>query len=151
MATIDAHLLFQMDLQMTAAQIVGVAPDGLRAIVPVQGSFLGEGLKGTIVSGADWGRLRADNTPEIDARMTLKTDDGELIYLRYTGLGEIPEAALKAAKPGEIPGGVWKLRVAMRFETASKKHAMLNRIQAIGIGSSDASQGMVTYKVYKPV
>jgi Protein of unknown function (DUF3237) len=151
MATIDARLLFQINLQMTGAQVVGVTPDGLRAIVTVQGNFEGEGLRGTVEGGADWGRLRADNTPEIDARMTLKTDDGELIYLHYTGVGEIPEAALKAAKPGEIPGGVWKLRVAMRFETASKKHAMLNRVQATGIGSSDGSKGTVTYKVYVPV
>lgn len=148
MATIDANLLFQIDLHMTGAQVVGVGPEGLREIVTVRGSFEGERLKGTIESGADWGRLPADNTPEIDARMTLKTDDGELIYLYYTGVGEIPEAALKAAKPGETPGGVWKLRVAMRFETASKTHAMLNRVQAVGIGSSDISKGTVTYKVY---
>jgi len=149
MASIEAQLLFQIDMQMTGAQLVGAAPDGLRAIVPVQGTFDdGHGFKGTIVYGADWGRLRADNTPEINARVTLKTDDGELIYMHYTGVGEIPEAALKAAKPGEIPGGNWKLRVAIRFETGSKKHAMLNRVQALGIGHSDGSKGTVTYKVY---
>ncbi|HJU09885.1 MAG TPA: DUF3237 domain-containing protein [Candidatus Binataceae bacterium] len=150
MASIEAHLLFEMDMQMTGAQVVGVVPDGLRDIVTVQGSFEGQALKGTIESGADWGRLRSDNTPEMDARMTLKTDDGETIYLHYTGLGEIPDAALKAAKPGDIPGGVWKLTVAMRFETASKKYAMLNRIQGIGIGSADVSKGTVSYKVYTP-
>lgn len=148
MATIEGQLLFQIDMQMTGAQVVGDTPDGLRAIVPVQGKFDGAGLKGTIAYGADWGRLRADNTPEINARVTLKTADGDLIYMHYTGVGEIPEAALKAAKPGEIPGGIWKLRVAIRFETGSKKHAMLNRVQAVGIGNSDGSTGTVTYKVY---
>lgn len=148
MATIEGRLLFQIDMQMTGFQVIGATPEGLRAIAPVSGKFEGPGIKGTVEYGADWGLLRADNTPEINARVTLKTDDGEYIYMHYTGVGEIPEAALKAAKSGEIPGGNWKLRVAVRFETASQKHAILNRVQAVGIGNSNGATATVSYQVY---
>ncbi len=148
MATLEAELLFQIDMKITSAEPIGAGPHGTRTIAYVRGTFEGPELKGTVENGADWFLLRPDGVGELDVRLSLKTQEGEWIYMHYTGLAHIPEEARAKASPGQLPEGSFSLRTAVRFETASPKHDRLNRIQAIGIGSSDTKAGMVSYKIY---
>ena len=93
--------------------------------------------------------MRSDGLGELDVRVTLKTDDGEYIYMYYTGVANIPKEMLANTPAGQLPRGKMdSLRTAVRFETASKKHDRLNRVQAIGIGQADTVAGTVTYDVY---
>ncbi len=148
MASIEAELLFQLEMRITGVDSVGVTARGTRVIAHVKGGFDGPGLKGTVEDGDDWFVLRRDGVGELDVRLTLKTDGGEYIYMHYTGIAEIPQAAIDAAGPGQLPSGKFKLRTAVNLETGSERHARLNRVQAVGVGASDTSAGTVSYKIY---
>jgi hypothetical protein len=145
---IKAAFLFQLEMRISGVETIGVAPRGPRIISYLKGKFEGPGLNGTVENGADYILLRADKVAELDARLTLRTGSGELIYLRYSGVTDIPEDAGDAAAAGILPPGKFNPRVAVRLETASPQHARLNRIQAIGIGRADTVAGAVGYRVY---
>ena len=64
---------------------VGPTPLGHRRIVRVTGGrFTVPKLRGTVLpGGGDWLVERRDGTRVLDVRITLKTDDGHLIYAHY--------------------------------------------------------------------
>ena len=74
-----------------------------------------------------------------DARAVWKTDEGDLIYLTYTGRSLIPDdvRALFAdpAKPPVDPSRYY-LRIAAVFETASETYGWLNGTLAVGVGAT---------------
>jgi hypothetical protein len=63
---------------------IGDSKYGWRGIVWITGgTFKGPDIEGTIIpGGADWQLVRADGTKELDARYTLKTNDGVPIYIK---------------------------------------------------------------------
>ena len=67
------------------------------------GEFAGPQLRGKVLPGrADWQILRGDGVAELEARYTLRTDDGALIYVRNHALRHGPAdviAALTAGRP----------------------------------------------------
>ena len=149
MATLEADLLFQLDMRITGGEQVGVGPRGTRVIAYVKGTFAGPGLKGTVENGADWYLLRPDGLGELDVRLTLKTDEGEFIYMYYTGVADIPKDVLANTPAGQLPRGkLDSLRTAVCFETAAKKHERLTRVHAVGVGQADTGAGTVSYGVY---
>lgn len=64
--------------------IIGDSKYGKRSIVWITGgTFKGPDIEGTIIpGGADWQLVRADGAKELDARYTLKTNDGVIIYIK---------------------------------------------------------------------
>ena len=100
---------------------IGPTPNGTLVIFPITGgSFEGERLRGTVVAGGgDWVTAKADGSLDLDARATLETDDGALIYMTFTGVRDDAQKYF---------------RTLPRFETASPKYAFLNRLLAVGIG-----------------
>ena len=70
---------------MTASHaIIGDSKYGTRSIVWITGgTFKGPDIEGTVIpGGADWQLVRADGAKELDARYTLKTNDGVIIYIK---------------------------------------------------------------------
>jgi hypothetical protein len=61
-------------------------------------------------------------------RITLLTDDGALVYVRYDGRADLSGGA------GSAP-----IYVAPRFETGDERYAWLNRLQAVGKGAVEGS------------
>ena len=149
MATIEADFLFDLSMRVVpGAEPIGRIAQGTRIVAYVKGKFDGPQLKGSVENGADWFMLRPDGIGDIDVRLTLKTDGGELIYMHYTGFCDIPKAVADATPVGQLPAGTFPLRTAIRFETASAKHTRLNHTQAVGIGVLDSVAGTVNYKIY---
>jgi hypothetical protein len=62
---------------------VGATPHGNRRIYYIKGgTFAGPKLKGEVLpGGGDWLVIRPDDTWKLDVRETLRTDDGQLIYI----------------------------------------------------------------------
>ena len=110
---------------------------GARHIYNVTGgTFSGPKMSGEILpGGGDWLRRRPDGVSELDVRATLKTDDGELIYVQYRGI----------VAPRD--GGVY-FRTTPVFETGSEKYGWLNNIVSVGV-NRPAEQGKVTYDIYE--
>lgn len=128
---------------------LGTTPAGRRRIVSVKGgTFEGPRLKGTVLpGGGDWLVERADGVRALDVRITLRTDDGHLIYAHYPGLFHSSAIVAQELARGDlVDPSAYYFRTAPLFETASERYAWLNRTLAIGIGRR--LPGRVGYAVY---
>jgi steroid delta-isomerase-like uncharacterized protein len=128
---------------------LGQTPAGHRRIVIVKGgTFEGPKLRGDVLpGGGDWLVERGDGTRALDVRITLRTDDGHLIYAHYQGLFHAAPGVMERVLRGEaIEPSEYYFRTAPFFETSSVKYAWLNHIMAIGIGRRTPTQ--VAYSVY---
>jgi hypothetical protein len=99
----------------------GKTPTGQRSQSDIRGAvFEGDRLRATLAGTAsDWLHLSGD-IGSIDVRMALRTDDGALIGLRYTGKLDVSDPDDRAS------------RVAATFETGDSRYLWLSRIQAVG-------------------
>jgi hypothetical protein len=123
---------------------------GGRRIVPiVGGDFSGPQVRGKVLpGGADWQVLRDDGTAELEARYTLRTDDGALIYVRNLGLRHGPPdviAALAAGRP--VDAASYYFRGATFFETSDARYAWLTR--AIIVCTGEREPAAVKLKFYQ--
>lgn len=138
--TADADALrseFLFDLTLEAQPPNTVAsPGGDRLIVAVTGgSFQGPRLKGTVAAGGgDWIVQRPDGSRLLDVRILLNTDDGQKIYMSWSGIAYTEHGTLVA-------------RIAPMFETGSDKYAWLNRVVAVGVYRP--SEGKVAFRLYR--
>jgi hypothetical protein len=141
MADIRTAHLFTVTLKVGEIQPVGKTPFGDRRIAIVDGgSFEGARLKGTVLKGGtDWIIGRPDGVLQLDVRMTLKTQDGEIIAMTYRGHRHGPAAVIERLNRGEkVDPSEYYFRTAPWFETASEKYAWLNRIVAVATGDRRA-------------
>jgi hypothetical protein len=128
---------------------VGVGPEGHRRIFVVKGGhFAGPRLKGEVLpGGGDWTLGRADGSSRLDVRITLRTDDGALIYAHYHGVLYGPPDVMRRLRQGEpVDPGEYYFRTVPLFETAAAKYAWLNGVVAVGIGRRTPTG--VSYTVY---
>jgi hypothetical protein len=78
---------------------------------------------------------RPDGALQLDVRLTLKTDDGEIIGMNYRGFRHGPAAVIERLNRGEIVDpSEYYFRTAPFFETASEKYGWLNRIVTVATG-----------------
>ncbi len=143
MATVEVKLLFALEMEVeNRAEPIGPIAQGARSIGYVNGRFEGPGIKGTI-NACDWFLTRSDGVGEADVRGTMRTEDGALIYLRYSGLLDFRQFG------GAMPAaGVCQVRTAVRFETGAERYRELNCVQAIGIGEINFETGRIKYNIY---
>jgi hypothetical protein len=122
---------------------VGETPFGARRMGYVTGGrFEGARLKGEVLpGGGNWsltGRIAPDLTAgTFDARVVLRTDDGALIYMTYTGRSVVSDAVAAAFRDPtapETPFSDYALRIAPVFETADPRYLWLNGVLAVGCG-----------------
>jgi hypothetical protein len=106
-----------------------IGKGGRRIIAITGGDFHGPQIRGKVVpGGADWQVLRTDGVAELEARYTLRTDDGALIYVRNLGLRHGPPdviAALAAGRP--VDPARYYFRGATFFETGDARYAWLTK------------------------
>jgi len=95
---------FEVLVEVADPTVIGALPNGTRRIVEILGgSFEGPGIKGRVVpGGADWQIIRADGFTDIDARYTLETDQGQLIYVSNIGIRHAPPDVIKRLNAGEV-------------------------------------------------
>jgi hypothetical protein len=123
---------------LAAPQELGDTPQGRRRIIAITGGrFSGERLSGRVLpGGADWQLVRPDGVADLDARYTLETSDGALIYVRNRGYRHGPADILKRLASGEsVDPGLYYMRTTPRFETGDARYAWLNRIICVASGA----------------
>ncbi len=147
---IETAPLFDIEIDFDPATVLGKTPQGFRSIVAITGgSFEGPDLRGEVLAGGgDWVRRRSDGAVELDVRITLRTDDGALIYMAYPGLIAGPDDVMGRLLRGEaVDAADYYLRTAPRFETGADKYDWLNRIVAVGSGA--LGQGRISYRIHR--
>lgn len=130
--------LFRAEITLAAPQELGETPQGRRRIIGITGGrFSGERLSGRVLpGGADWQLVRPDGVADLDARYTLETSDGALIYVRNRGYRHGPADILRRLASGEsVDPGLYYMRTTPRFETGDPRYAWLNRIVCVASGA----------------
>ncbi len=140
---IQSRPLFVLTLNVPKIEDLGVTPYGARKIATVvAGTFEGDRLRGTVQPspGGDWLLLRNDGVLCLDVRMTLKTDDGDLIYMSYKGMRHGPKEVMERVNKGEaVDPALYYFRAVPVFETSSVKYGWLNRAVFVATGRREAT------------
>ena len=134
--------LLRAEITLAAPQELGDTPQGRRRIIGITGGkFSGERLAGRVLpGGADWQVMRSDGVADLDARYTLETNDGALIYVRNRGYRHGPADVIRKLAAGEpVDPALYYMRTSPRFETGDARYAWLNRIICVATGARRAA------------
>ena len=139
----SAHLLtLRLNVDYRGMQRIGETVAGRRRVAPITGGrFEGERLNGEVLpGGADWVLNRPDGHMAIDVRITLKADDGALIYCTYQGLfrATTPERMSAFERGERLAEEDYVLRTLVKFECGAEAHRWLNDVLAVGVGRQTA-------------
>jgi Protein of unknown function (DUF3237) len=130
--SIQTEYLMTMHTPLAPAQVI----DRSLAIVndPGGGWVEGPRIKGKIVAPTgDWARVMPSGILRLDARVTIQTDDGELIFMSLNGVLQCSKEQRDRLIGGEeLKAGDCYHIVAPTFETKAEKYGWINAIQAVG-------------------
>ena len=116
------------------------------------GRVAGPRITGAILPPTgDWLRTMPGGSLRVDARMSLRTDDGADIYVQYGGVIAIAPADFARMAAGETltPEEMYFVTAPV-FQTADSRYAWLNHVQAIGkaVALKGGAGGHVRYEVF---
>ena len=99
-----SEFLFRAVLSVGVPQAVGATRNGELRIIPVTGGTIeGPALRGEILPGtaADWLRVDPDGTSHMDVRLTIRTTEGHVVFMQYSGIRTAAPAVLARLSGGE--------------------------------------------------
>ena len=145
----DMEHICSYSATLEAPEVIGPVPEGLRWNIYVTGGEItGPKVQGTVRPvGADWLTIRTDGVALLDVRATFETHDGALIYLTYSGIGDLGEAGYEKALNGDLPKTL-PLRTAPMMRSSHPDYLWVNRYQYVNIGEVDFENFVVAYDVY---
>ncbi|HYK78640.1 MAG TPA: DUF3237 domain-containing protein [Micropepsaceae bacterium] len=149
--TLRSKLFCTLTGFLAAPREIGTTPRGTRRYYAVTGgSFEGPRLRGEVLAdGGDWLLIRPDGTLELDVRITLKTDDGALIYARYAGMWHgRPELMARLAQGEAVDSSEYYFRIAPLFETGAERYTWINKIMAVGVGER-LPPNVIKYSIFE--
>ena len=116
----------------------GAGPKGARLVVDVLTAKVeSDRVNATLATNdaADWLTMSEDGTLGVlDVRLTLKTDDGAIIYVEYGGRADMTTGLIAAAPT---------------FQTGDDRYKWLNRVQAVSAGHVNLETGVLIYNLYE--
>ena len=142
--------VYRLEATLGAALDLGQIPQGQRRIVPLTGgTFTGPQLGGQLLPGAsaDWQVILADGTALGDIRYTLRTDDGDLLYVQSRGIRHGSADVLARLGRGEpVDPSEYTFRTATQIETTAPQLDWLNK--GVFISVAGRQPASVIYEVY---
>lgn len=150
MDTPQLEFVCEIKVHVAKPQEIGDTGTGTRKIIPLLGgAFKGPKMQGTILPGGnDWQLIKKDGVAEVDARYTLQTSDGVLIYLWNKGLRIASEEVLKKLANGEsVDSNEYYFRTIPVFETSKGKYDWL--MQSVFIAKGIRNPDNVVIEVWK--
>ena len=135
---IETEFLCKVEVTLEPIRDLGETPLGRRRIIGITGgTFKGARLAGKILpGGADWQLIRSDGVAYLDARYTLETNDGALIYVSNKGYRHGPKDVIERMARGEdVDPALYYMRATPWFETSAPAYAWLNRTICVASGA----------------
>lgn len=132
----ELEFCFELFVNVEVPLDLGVTTHGHRRIVPVAGGrFEGPRLAGEILpGGADWQVIYPDGVVKMDARYTLRTAGGALVYLRNAALRSATPEVTKRMAAGElVDPSEYYFRTNPVFETSAPELQWMARSIFIGV------------------
>jgi hypothetical protein len=139
---IETQHLFKATIEVAEPRDLGVTPAGRRRIIDiVGGAFEGDRMRGRVLpGGADWQIALSDSVTFLEARYTIETDDGALIYVRNHGYRHGDPAVIARLVRGEpVDPSEYYFRTTPAFETSAPRYDWLNRRMFIATGARRAA------------
>jgi Protein of unknown function (DUF3237) len=140
MGEITTRHLFDIVVDLCPRLEIGAGPFGRRTFFGAAGgTFHGPRLSGEVLpGGGDWALFRPDGAMTLDVRLTLRTDDGDLVHMTYGGRWVSPPD-LRAdladpAKRHHVDPARYYFRTNPLFETGSDRYAWRNDVVCVGSG-----------------
>jgi Protein of unknown function (DUF3237) len=129
--------LCTMTVKLKEPLYAGDTPAGQRVIAEIASASLKGRLSGSLAGGssADWLTLTPGGLGFPDVRIAVRTDDGALVLIRYSGRVRF------------TPGQESIVMVAPVFETGDPRYSWLNGIQAVGKGILSADLATLDYEM----
>jgi hypothetical protein len=127
-----------VSVEVGTPQEVGQTVHGLRRLIPILGGQVrGQGFTARVLpGGADFQLIVTPRLAELDARYTLETDAGDLIYVNNHALRVAEPALTQQLMRGEpVDPQLIYFRCAPRFETAATGLAWLSERLFLGTGA----------------
>jgi hypothetical protein len=86
-----------------------------------------------LAPGGDWYRIMPGGCGRVDVRATIKTDDGALVYVAYSGVFSASKESFDRLMKGEtLTSKDIYFITAPTMQTSSEKYAWVNHIQCVG-------------------
>lgn len=141
----------ELRVKVGPAQELGEFGGGRRRVVPITGGeVVGERLNGVILpGGADWQTLRPDGVAVLQARYTLRTEDGAVIGVVNTGLRQASPAVTERMAAGErVDPSQYYFRASPVFEVGPGPYQWLTTRLFVSAGDRLPDQvRLVVYEV----
>lgn len=134
----NLEFLLRARVELAPVQDLGDTPLGRRRIIAITGGrFEGPRLRGTILpGGADWQVIRPDGVTFVEARYTLETADGALVYVQNSGYRHGPADVIARLVAGEdVDPSLYYFRTTPWFETSAAQYDWLNRCVCVASGA----------------
>lgn len=135
--TLPLRWFADLSIQVGAPQEVGVSIHGRRRLIPILGGQVnGQGWRAQVLpGGADFQLIVSPTLAELDARYTLQTDGGDLVYVHNLALRAADADTMGRLARGEPvdPAQVY-FRCTPRFETAAPGLAWITERLFVGAG-----------------
>jgi Protein of unknown function (DUF3237) len=133
----ELRFVFELAVEVGTPLDLGQTQAGHRRIVPIAGGLVsGPRLQGRVLpGGADWQILHQNGSADLDARYTIQTNDGALVYVANRGVRHGPSEVLDRLNRGErVDPGSYYFRSVATFETSAADHTWLTRAIILGSG-----------------
>jgi len=140
---------FTMNVELERPRPIGSLAEGRRVVVPiVGGTVTGDRINGSVIGpGADWPLIRNDGFTSLDVRIQIDCGDKAMIYMAYTGLLELNEAAQQALAGGETSFDDQYFRTIPRLMSGHPDYSWVNTTLFAARGR--LLPGGVEYEVYR--
>ena len=151
---IKTEFLFEVRIPQGPHHLIGDGPHGHRRITyPRAGARVeGPALNGTVLDGGgDPFLMRPDGVGEVDARITIRSEAGDVIMMTYKGVVRYTEEFGEAYDRGALASQENNyFYVSVLFETASENYRWLNGILGVARGfiPEDLPRPCIGYQVF---
>lgn len=127
-----------LSVQVDKPQEVGQTHHGVRRLIPILGGEVqGQGWTARVLpGGADFQLIVNERMAELDARYTIETDGGDLIFVQNRAVRTAaPEVMARLVRGEPVPPESVYFRCSPSFETASKSLAWITERLFLGTGA----------------
>lgn len=134
----ELRFLADLSVQVAVPQEVGQTVHGRRRLIPILGGQVqGQGWQGRVLpGGADFQLIVNERLAELDARYTIETDGGDLIFVSNRAVRTAaPEVMARLMRGEPVDPTQVYFRCSPQFETASASLAWLSERLFIGTGA----------------
>lgn len=144
----ELRFFADLTVEVAAPQDVGETIHGRRRLIPILGGQVkGDGWQGRVLGGgADFQLIVSERLAELDARYTIETDAGDLIFVSNRAVRVAAPDVMAGLLRGESvdPARVY-FRCTPQFETASASLAWISERLFIGTGARQSDRVLMRF------